>query len=287
LNVTEPTEQGPISGTACAVVSGNASSSVVKCRPCRLVSSSELVVPAETESQIQLRRLSEKESGFGRFEYDFGVYGSGAVFTGDWSFGAPHGKGTLQNSAGMYVGFFQFGKKSGLGLFRNISGDSIEGLFDDGNATWSDDANYLYDGRPNGIVIYRMLLLRQIYEGEMIGGRVHGIGCMLYANGDVYLGEMRLGRRHGIGIVEYSFGGRYEGSWANDVRSGFGSMVWPSNDRYEGFWTYDAMSSNGTFWSQKGTGSCYLSLQVVVDNAARVHIMCSFIFLTLSQRHHL
>ena len=251
-NVTEPTEQGPISGTACAVVSGNSSSSVVKCRPCRLVGSSELMIPAETDSQLQLRRPTEKMSGFGRLEYDFGVYGSGAVFTGDWLHGAPHGRGTLQNSAGMHTGVFQYGKKSGLGLYRNISGDSIEGYFDDGNSTWSDDFNYLYEGRPNGILIQRMLLHRQVYEGEMSGGKVHGIGCMLYPNGDVYLGDMRVGRRHGIGVMEYSFGGRYEGSWANDVRSGFGSMIWPSNDRYEGFWLYDAMSGNGTFWAQKG-----------------------------------
>jgi Leucine-rich repeat (LRR) protein len=252
-NVTEPTQQGPISGTACAVVSGNASSSVVKCRPCRLVSASEIVIPAETNLQLQLRRSTEKASGFGRFVYDFGVYGSGAVFTGDWVLGAPHGRGTLQNSAGMHVGMFQYGKKAGLGLYRNLSGDNIEGFFDDGNATWSDDVNYLYDGRPNGRVIHRMLLQRQVYEGEMSGGKVQGIGCMLYANGDTYLGEMRVGRRHGIGVMEYSFGGRYEGSWANDVRSGFGSMAWPSNDRYEGFWMYDAMSGNGTFWAQKGS----------------------------------
>jgi Leucine-rich repeat (LRR) protein len=255
-NVTEPTEQGPISGTACAVVSGNSSSSVVKCRPCRLVSSSDTVIPAETDLQLQLRRSSEKVSGYGRFEYDFGVYGAGAVFTGDWLYGAPHGRGTLQNSAGVHTGMFQYGKRSGLGLYRNVSGDSMEGFFDDGNVTWSDDFNYLYDGRPNGIIIHRMLLTRQVYEGQMSGGIVHGIGCLLDANGDVYLGELRVGRRHGIGIMEYFFGGRYEGSWANDVRSGFGSMSWPSNDRYEGFWKFDAMSGNGTFWSQKGSLCC-------------------------------
>jgi hypothetical protein len=203
--------------------------------------------------QLQLRRSSEKTSGFGRLEFDFGVYGSGAVYTGDWLYGAPHGRGTLQNNAGMHLGTFEYGKKSGLGLFRNISGDSVEGYFGDGNSTWSDDFKYLYDGRPNGNVIHRMMLRRQVYEGQMSGGRVHGIGCMRYTNGDVYLGEMRVGRRHGIGVMEYVFGGRYEGSWANDVRSGFGSMTWPSNDRYEGFWMYDAMSGNGTFWAQKGS----------------------------------
>jgi Leucine-rich repeat (LRR) protein len=257
-NVTEQTEQGPVSGTACAVIKGNVTSSVVKCRPCRLVSPDEIVIPAETDLQLQLRRSSEKISGFGRFEFDFGVYGSGAVYTGDWLYGAPHGRGTLQNSVGMHLGTFQYGKKSGLGLFRNVSGDSLEGFFEDGNATWNDDFNYLYDGRPNGIVIHKLLLYRQIYEGQMSGGKVHGMGCMRYANGDVYLGEMRIGRRHGIGVMEYFFGGRYEGSWANDVRSGFGSMIWPSNDRYEGFWMYDATNGNGTFWAQKGSSFCHL-----------------------------
>lgn len=47
------------------------------------------MIPAETDSQLQLRRPTEKMSGFGRLEYDFGVYGSGAVFTGDWLHGAP------------------------------------------------------------------------------------------------------------------------------------------------------------------------------------------------------
>ena len=60
------------------------------------------------------------------------------------------------------------------------------------------------------------------YEGQVEGGRRHGVGVFTGKGGSpFYEGEWKDGRRHGQGKLVYSPGGDvYEGQWLDDVREG-------------------------------------------------------------------
>ena len=49
-------------------------------------------------------------------------------------------------------------------------------------------------------------------------GRPHGVGTLVYPDGNKYVGEFMNGLFHGQGTQTYPDGGEYKGSWKNGVR---------------------------------------------------------------------
>ncbi len=74
------------------------------------------------------------------------------------------------------------------------------------------------------------------YTGENKGGKAHGRGVAVFANGDRYEGEYRDGKQHGRGVWVGVSGDRYEGDWKDGRAHGRGVAMWANGDRYEGDW---------------------------------------------------
>jgi hypothetical protein len=104
-------------------------------------------------------------------------------------------------------------------------------------ATWTGDC---VDGKAKGYgtLVWRYLAgskwKKQTYTGSMRGGREHGRGEFIRANGDRYTGDWRDGKRHGIGTFVAANGGTYEGGLKNDQYNGKGVSVTAEGNRYEG-----------------------------------------------------
>lgn len=82
------------------------------------------------------------------------------------------------------------------------------------------------------------------YEGYFKGGKKHGEGLKVWANGDWYKGDFKSDMKDGYGI--YSWGERsqwpgdtYRGQYRDDRRNGRGAYEWASGDRFDGLWKDD------------------------------------------------
>jgi hypothetical protein len=124
-----------------------------------------------------------------------------------------------------------------------------------------------------------------IYEGELVDGKMHGRGVYRYAGGNVYTGHFVAGKPHGPNSVfEYSNGDRYEGPYVDglkdtgdgsshvdavytfkkdgsvysgpfkaNVREGHGAvMQWPDGRRYEGSFLKGKKHGIGTMHKKDG-----------------------------------
>lgn len=99
-----------------------------------------------------------------------------------------------------------------------------------------------------------------VYEGQMLYGKLHGIGTLTYANRDVYKGHWKMNKREGEGILNthdgLSFqgafvnhqlhglvrvydkiGGRFEGQWTNGTNNHLGLYTNMSGEKIEGYWS--------------------------------------------------
>ncbi len=83
------------------------------------------------------------------------------------------------------------------------------------------------------------------YNGDIVNGKPHGYGTMLFRNGNKYTGEWYEGNMHGKGTYYYKDGIVYEGSFQNGKRSGRGTLTYPTGDYYEGMWADDYRNGEG------------------------------------------
>ena len=104
--------------------------------------------------------------------------------------------------------------------------------------------------------------------GADADGYINGKGVLQwFLNGklqDKYDGDMLKGKRHGYGQMVWDNGDTYSGDWVNDKRDGYGysASTSPSmmpgryirNNIYSGSFIDDQMTGNGTL---KSVGSCY------------------------------
>ena len=121
-----------------------------------------------------------------------------------------------------------------------------------------------------------------VYEGELVDGKMHGRGVYRYAGGNVYTGPFHNGKPHGDNAVfEYSNGDRYEGPYVNglkdtgdgnsravykfkdgsiytgpfkaNMREGHGAvMEWPDGRRYEGSFRQSKKHGVDTMYKKDG-----------------------------------
>ena len=78
-----------------------------------------------------------------------------------------------------------------------------------------------------------------MYKGEMSGGKPHGKGSTVFANGDTFEGEYVKGKRQGYGIYTFADGEKYEGQWFQDQQHGQGTYYFMNNNKYVGLWFRD------------------------------------------------
>ena len=91
---------------------------------------------------------------------------------------------------------------------------------------------YLEDGR--------------VYRGEVVDGRPHGEGRMIWSDNRTYEGTWKDGGRHGEGVERFGREARYAGAYRDGERSGHGRFTWPDGRAYEGAWRAGMRHGEGT-----------------------------------------
>jgi hypothetical protein len=115
-----------------------------------------------------------------------------------------------------------------------------------------------------------MKTVKEGYTGQEQGGKYHGKGTYMYANGDKYVGERKDGKMTGKGTFTFTNGHSYKGDWVLNKRTGHGEFMysnvhyyvgeWKDNkrhgkgkyyfandDSYEGDWKFDQMTGSGIY----------------------------------------
>jgi len=64
----------------------------------------------------------------------------------------------------------------------------------------------------------------EIYRGQIVGGKKHGIGIDATGQQTQYIGQFRDGQRHGVGQLDTTLY-LYIGNFINNVATGHGVMV--------------------------------------------------------------
>lgn len=72
------------------------------------------------------------------------------------------------------------------------------------------------------------------YLGRLVEGKPHGMGTMMYPNGDRFEGYFEHGLKMGQGKMTLASGHTFDGFWVRDRLNGTVTMVSPTGDRYQG-----------------------------------------------------
>jgi hypothetical protein len=104
-----------------------------------------------------------------------------------------------------------------------------DAMLPDGSRYYGDVVHGRFHGRgrliwPNG----------SRYEGEFFQGLASGEGELRFAAGDVYKGEFRDGQMSGTGELDMGDGRIYTGAFRNDMPNGRGVLLNENGSKYEG-----------------------------------------------------
>lgn len=143
-------------------------------------------------------------------------YMNGDVYIGRLDFfKQPHGRGIYEHhprldqiQPGRYNGDWKHGDKNGGGIQEYTNGDRYEG-------SWIDDKRH---GSKGVYTYYRKdprIHVSEKYDGPWQGNNKHGIGTMVFTNGDKYVGRWVNGVMQTLAgeTATYTFkdGSRYQG----------------------------------------------------------------------------
>jgi len=175
-------------------------------------------------SKNKLAKLSYKSAIYlgnvlDQIPHGFGILSNtlGGVYWGNWNKGVGDGIGVYSTSNGFrYEGYFYKDKQHSYGI-EIENGDSLEGIGDVFNKY---EGEY-YAGVKSGIGIINNK--DYIFSGEFDDNNINGIGEINFSsNNKKYIGEWRNNKMHGIGILVWENGNCHEGIFMNNVREGFG-----------------------------------------------------------------
>ena len=76
----------------------------------------------------------------------------------------------------------------------------------------------------------------RVYLGEILDGRPHGEGRMIWPSGAVHTGTWVDGTRHGAGTYRESGSVTYVGEFRDGECAGNGWLTWPDGRSYDGAW---------------------------------------------------
>jgi hypothetical protein len=118
------------------------------------------------------------------------------------------------------------GKANGKGTLKRYEGEKIiltfEGVIKDGKA------------EGEGRVIYQL----GEYNGEFVGGQMHGNGKFVWKEGTEYNGEFKGNMPNGNGTMLYKSGDKYSGGWSEGKEHGKGTYTFKDGTSYEGLWEH-------------------------------------------------
>ncbi|MCF0114660.1 MAG: hypothetical protein HUJ56_04850, partial [Erysipelotrichaceae bacterium] len=212
-------------------------------------------------------------------------YPNGDLYEGELKEGKPHGEGKIiyAKQGWIYEGQFLDGKPHGIGVVirrgkrykvtfkngipfnkRNDDRSFEEGwgilpfVIGSGRILYSDGSTYkgrLNGGKPHGQGKFIGANGTAYYEGDFKDGKRsgYGTGTETSTDGNKYEGEFRNGLWHGKGTITYANGSMYEGQLKYRQRDGYGIMIYEDGTTYEGSWEKSKRSGQGRFQSSNGT----------------------------------
>jgi hypothetical protein len=81
------------------------------------------------------------------------------------------------------------------------------------------------------------------YTGQLRNGKPHGLGKMVWSNGDSYQGNFLDNEFYGQGIYTWNDGDKYDGEWEKGNRNGYGIMYHADGNIEKGEWLNDEFIS--------------------------------------------
>jgi hypothetical protein len=95
-----------------------------------------------------------------------------------------------------------------------------------------------------------------VYTGQWYQNEKHGVGHMVYANGNVYTGMWHRDRHNGKGILLMKDRKEmYEGDFVNNKKHGRGAHMYADGNVYKGTWLDDVRHGEGVMKFADGTVS--------------------------------
>ena len=91
-----------------------------------------------------------------------------------------------------------------------------------------------------------------LYEGEVYGGRKHGLGVFTWNNGCTYEGQWLNGVMSGYGVFRSDTGGLYEGQWLRSAYEGYGRNQYPNGCVHQGYFVGGHATGEGLFYAPDG-----------------------------------
>lgn len=185
----------------------------------------------------------------------------GSTYTGEISFGQPHGKGTMRWEDGShYKGEFERGLKQGYGEFTYDDGTKYQGDWNrdkmegQGAYIWSCGHEYVGDFKNDHMEGQGTILLinGESYSGAWRKGLVDGYGTFTHLDGRKYQGMNKAGNRHGIGMIIWETQDTLFGNWANGTLNGGGIFKFKNGDRLLLDWNEGVVYENCRYLSEDG-----------------------------------
>ena len=163
---------------------------------------------------------------------------NGTKFRAIWKEGIIENYGQIIYEDGkIYEGYIINFLKENEGILKYPNDDIFKGLF---------EKDLFYFGK----YIFHN---KDFYIGSFKENKFYGYGKLIYTNSrEVYQGQFLNGKKHGIGRYFYKNGDIYEGYWEDDMRSGYGFIKYFNGDWYEGMFVKDIRHGIGIYFEQKG-----------------------------------
>ena len=194
------------------------------------------------------------------------------TYEGGWVHGKRNGFGTIyynDEKTVYYKGQWVENQRSGTGLVVYPSGNTYDGEWKDnvkngkGEMFWVEvNEKYTGDWKDD----------KQEGFGEHVwltGGDSQGKGDTTKQRCNLYSGQWVVGRRHGIGTFFYANGSQYHGSWVDNIKHGFGVFTYPDGHVYEGPFENDRMppKSNAARASEDVAPQLKLNISDIMDTS--------------------
>ncbi|KAH8063763.1 hypothetical protein JL722_2950 [Aureococcus anophagefferens] len=91
----------------------------------------------------------------------------------------------------------------------------------------------------------------EVYEGQIVDGKRHGVGEYDYADGSHYGGEWFMDQRQGYGRLGAPDGSTYDGEWDRGRIHGYGTWKWADGSSYTGETFEGIRTGKGCYISSK------------------------------------
>jgi len=143
-----------------------------------------------------------------------------------------HGKGILIYPNGdRYEGQWTNGLRNGKGIMSYVNGTIYEEEWENGIKRDIREVKAPVLPRTETIIFPDGM-----YIGELVNGKMHGKGSIIFSDGDKYVGEFKQDMIDGKGTYTRLNGDMYTGEWKDGLRNGQGIMTYANGTIYRGQW---------------------------------------------------